>query len=68
MVGDKNFKNKSHKSYKSQLHMHARRNKHRATLKDKRRLASKSKLLTRRTNANDDSGRKTRKIGAFMRV
>ena len=61
-------KNKSHKSYKSQLHMHARRNKHRATLKDKRRLASKSKLSTRRTNANDDSARKTRKIGAFMRV
>ena len=49
--------------------MHTRRrNKHRATLKDKRRLASKSKLSTRRTNANDDSARKTRKIGAFMRV
>lgn len=60
-------KNKSHKSHK--LHMHTRRNKHRTTLKDKRRrLASKSKLSTRRTNANDDSARKTRKIGAFMRV
>ena len=60
-------KNKSHKSHK--FHMHTRHNKHRTTLKDKRRrIASKSKLSTRRTNANDDSARKTRKIGAFMRV
>jgi hypothetical protein len=56
-------KNKSRKSYS--------RHKRHSTLKHKQQHASKSRVKssrTRRRTANDNSSRKTRKNGAFMRV
>ena len=54
-------KNKSHK-----LRFHTRRNKHHAT--NFKRTSKSKRMSTSKINENDNSARKTRKIGAFMRV
>ena len=53
-------KNKSHKS-------HSRHKRH-STLKHKRYSSKLRVKSSRRITTNDNSGRKTQKIGAFMRV